>query len=102
MRARPKEIDDKHKAAAEREEKEELANLEQATQSTDEEATLQISAGLNSDHVNVVGFIVGKLIAQSGNGSNWSGKIQFLSEAAGAGSSNNLGAPFASNRVLVR
>jgi hypothetical protein len=52
-RTRPADVDDRRKVAAQREEREEIANLERATQSTDEDATLEISAGLTSQHVNV-------------------------------------------------
>jgi hypothetical protein len=53
VRAQPKDPDDEDKEEEESEENEELANLERATQSIDDDATLQISASLTSDHVNV-------------------------------------------------
>lgn len=55
----------------------------------------------NSSPVTILGFVLGELIAQNGNGSNWSGKIRIISGFAGDGASGSTGQPYAISRSLV-
>jgi Flp pilus assembly protein TadG len=60
------------------------------------------SFGDGKKPVNIEGFIVGQLLAESGNGSGWSGQIQLLDQFAGNSVGGPTNAPYAQVRVLVK
>ena len=57
----------------------------------------------NSGFANIIGFVVVKLVAQSGgNGNNWSDTVQFLAMAVGDRGGGGCPPPCAQTRLLVQ